>query len=214
MTTRYEITMSAGGRGSFKIAAGILLSLAVAWNVYFVHVRVDLNKYVDGANDIYGVISTADDGELVKLNENDDNGDGNSDGEGESGDVDVDKVVSNPFANGSRINASLTAEDYFHTEEYRVERVKRFHSWYKGNRTEFLLPDADKNGPILDFAVVGLPKCGTTTIEANLGKYAPMPIADVCTPSAQTVYYRYVQVILARLKIRFCGWYLKLLWFR
>jgi hypothetical protein len=43
-----------------------------------------------------------------------------------------------------------------------------------------LLPDADTNGTILDFAIAGFAKCGTTTMEANLGYIAPMPIADVC----------------------------------
>ena len=28
-------------------------------------------------------------------------------------------------------------------------------------------------------------------MEANLGHLAPMPIADVCTPASQTVYYAY-----------------------
>jgi hypothetical protein len=34
-------------------------------------------------------------------------------------------------------------------------------------------------------------KCGTTTLEANLGELAPLPIADVCVPVHQTVYYAY-----------------------
>eukprot|EP00979_Chaetoceros_neogracilis_P019345 scaffold12177_cov287-Chaetoceros_neogracile.AAC.1 len=75
--------------------------------------------------------------------------------------------------------------------EYRKTRMKNFNSWFKGNKTDKLLPNADENGTILDFAIVGFPKCGTTTLEANLGYLAPMPIADVCTPVHQTVWYSY-----------------------
>lgn len=191
--------MAAGGRGSFKIAAGIFLALVFALNTYFVSVNVDLSKYV-GAYDIYDALgfdaSLDSEEEGVTFQ-----GDGND--ESESTDVDVDVnvdvvVVSNAFANGNGTNPNgngrgnrTNDEDYFNTEEYRKERVKHFHSWYVGNKTKFLLPDADKNGPILDFAIVGQPKCGTTTVEMNLGKYAPMPVADICTPSAQTVYYSY-----------------------
>jgi hypothetical protein len=39
--------------------------------------------------------------------------------------------------------------------------------------------------------VSGFAKCGTTSMEGNLGNIAPMPIADVCTPIHQTVYYSY-----------------------
>ena len=75
--------------------------------------------------------------------------------------------------------------------EYRRSRIKNFHSWYEGNTTRTLLPNADENGTILDFAIIGFPKCGTTTIEANLGHVAPLPIGDICTPVHQTVYYAY-----------------------
>jgi len=69
-------------------------------------------------------------------------------------------------------------------------RSAAFQSWFQ-NGTNVLKTDADANGTILDFAIVGFPKCGTTTMEANLGYLAPMPIADVCTPVHQTVYYAY-----------------------
>lgn len=42
-----------------------------------------------------------------------------------------------------------------------------------------VVDDADKNGTVIDFIIAGFPKCGTTTMEANLGNIAPMPIADV-----------------------------------
>ena len=77
-----------------------------------------------------------------------------------------------------------------HKEEYMKSRQNDFDSWFDLN-TDRLLPNADKDGPILDFAVVGYPKCGTTTLMANLGKLAPMPLADVCTPVHKTVYYSY-----------------------
>jgi len=75
--------------------------------------------------------------------------------------------------------------------EYMKHRMEKFNSWFQGNETKILLPDADENGTILDFAIVGFPKCGTTTVEANLGYLAPMPIKDICTPVHQTVWYAY-----------------------
>jgi len=44
----------------------------------------------------------------------------------------------------------------------------------------------------LDFAIVGWPKCGTTTMEANLGAIAPLPIADVCATLEGQVHYSYI----------------------
>jgi len=76
-------------------------------------------------------------------------------------------------------------------KEYMRNRIKNFDSWFQGNKTDKLLPDADVNGTIMDFAVVGFPKCGTTTLEANLGYLAPMPVSDICTPVHQTVWYSY-----------------------
>lgn len=74
--------------------------------------------------------------------------------------------------------------------EYMKHRYERYDSWFEKDRDE-VLENADANGTVLDFAIVGLPKCGTTTMEANLGYIAPMPIADVCTRIPQTVYYSY-----------------------
>jgi len=73
---------------------------------------------------------------------------------------------------------------------WRKNRDKYFDSWF--NFTEGKLhPQADKDGAILDFAIVGFAKCGTTEMMAKLSKFAPMPITDVCTPIHQTVYYAY-----------------------
>jgi hypothetical protein len=76
-------------------------------------------------------------------------------------------------------------------KKYREERDEKFDSWFEGGKTDKLLPNVDADGPILDFAIAGFAKCGTTSMEANLGYIAPIPIADVCTPIHQTVYYSY-----------------------
>eukprot|EP00521_Asterionellopsis_glacialis_P008979 CAMPEP_0195286080 /NCGR_PEP_ID=MMETSP0707-20130614/3672_1 /TAXON_ID=33640 /ORGANISM="Asterionellopsis glacialis, Strain CCMP134" /LENGTH=439 /DNA_ID=CAMNT_0040345673 /DNA_START=210 /DNA_END=1529 /DNA_ORIENTATION=+ len=89
---------------------------------------------------------------------------------------------------------SRSSERYHHLTEwdsYRQRRSQYFLSWYENNKTDQLKPNADAQGPILDFVIAGFPKCGTTSMEANLGYLAPMPIADVCTPAPQTVYYAY-----------------------
>ncbi len=75
---------------------------------------------------------------------------------------------------------------------YRKRRTEDFYSWFEGNTTNRLLPNSDANGTILDFAIAGFAKCGTTSMEANLGYIAPLPIGDVCTPVHQTVYYSHI----------------------
>ena len=52
-------------------------------------------------------------------------------------------------------------------------------------------PNPDEDRPTLEFAIIGFAKCGTTSMEGNLHQLAPMPVADICTPLAQTVYYSY-----------------------
>ena len=62
-----------------------------------------------------------------------------------------------------------------------------FQSWHD-KETSNLKIDADRHGPILDFAVSGFPKCRSTTLEANLGNITPLPVdPDICTPVRQTV---------------------------
>mmetsp|Transcript_2175 Transcript_2175/g.4006 ORF Transcript_2175/g.4006 Transcript_2175/m.4006 type:complete len:499 (-) Transcript_2175:339-1835(-) len=90
----------------------------------------------------------------------------------------------------SRGQTSLE-KDYYTSPEYMRKRIQLFNTWFQGNDTKKLRPNADENGTILDFAIVGFPKCGTTTVEANLGYLAPMPIKDICTPVHQTVWYAY-----------------------
>jgi len=81
-------------------------------------------------------------------------------------------------------------EHYISTREYRASRNDTFNSWFKQG-TNKLLKNADKNGPILDFIIVGFAKCGTTTVSANLAYITPMPVGDICTQLHQTVYYAY-----------------------
>eukprot|EP00559_Dactyliosolen_fragilissimus_P007719 CAMPEP_0184859434 /NCGR_PEP_ID=MMETSP0580-20130426/4439_1 /TAXON_ID=1118495 /ORGANISM="Dactyliosolen fragilissimus" /LENGTH=342 /DNA_ID=CAMNT_0027356065 /DNA_START=162 /DNA_END=1190 /DNA_ORIENTATION=+ len=77
-------------------------------------------------------------------------------------------------------------------QQYMKDRRLHFDSWHNNSTGKLMLnPNADENGPILDFAVIGYPKCGTTTLMANLGYLAPMSIADICTPVHQTVWYSY-----------------------
>ncbi|KAG7364413.1 hypothetical protein IV203_037615 [Nitzschia inconspicua] len=80
--------------------------------------------------------------------------------------------------------------------EWMKNRTAYFHSFYEipfdTGAEEKLHSPADTNGPILDFVVAGFPKCGTTTLMANLAQLAPMPEAkDVCTPARRTVLYAY-----------------------
>jgi hypothetical protein len=89
-----------------------------------------------------------------------------------------------PVENSNAHNSN-SSNDWIRT------RHAHFSSWFENNGTGNLKIDADAKGPILDFVIAGFPKCGTTTLEANLGYYAPMPIADVCVPATQAVYYAY-----------------------
>mmetsp|Transcript_20950 Transcript_20950/g.31595 ORF Transcript_20950/g.31595 Transcript_20950/m.31595 type:complete len:408 (+) Transcript_20950:176-1399(+) len=86
---------------------------------------------------------------------------------------------------------STSLSPFPNARDYMKNRNKKFYSWFEGNRTDKLVPNADANGTIIDFVIAGFPKCGTTSMEANLGYVAPMPVADVCTPVHQTVYYSY-----------------------
>lgn len=60
-----------------------------------------------------------------------------------------------------------------------------------GSGRQTLKDNADANGTVLDFAVGGFPKCGTTTMIANLGNVAPVPAKDICTPWYKTVWYAF-----------------------
>ena len=61
------------------------------------------------------------------------------------------------------------------------------------NGTGVFLPNPDRSGPILDFAIAGFPKCGTTGMMRTLAAVTTMPAnTDVCTPVVPTVYYSYI----------------------
>ena len=129
---------------------------------------------------------SAKDDYLRNNNADDEDGGGGAGGSSDTGDGVVVVADGGKTQSVSDYGATIDANT-----EYRKTRIKNFNSWFKGNKTDKLLPNADENGTILDFAIVGFPKCGTTTLEANLGYLAPMPIADVCTPVHQTVWYSY-----------------------
>jgi hypothetical protein len=80
--------------------------------------------------------------------------------------------------------------------EWMKNRTAHFNSFYEipfdqGVDEKLHMP-ADNLGPVLDFLVAGFPKCGTTTMMANLASLAPMPMEqDVCTPPRRTVLYAY-----------------------
>ena len=49
---------------------------------------------------------------------------------------------------------------------------------------------ADELGPVMDFAIMGFGKCGTTTMSSNLAaSVAPMLSGDTCTPIKQHIWY-------------------------
>ncbi len=131
----------------------------------------------------------------------DDDGDGDGDGDGD--DVNLyqpvpeeseDKEESSPNEELSVSSTAVQAQAHILSEndlrKREKTRMKKFKTWFDNHGQ--LIPNADdkdvlKNGPILDFAVVGMPKCGTTTVMANLAKLAPMPIADLCYTASETV---------------------------
>lgn len=79
-------------------------------------------------------------------------------------------------------------------EEWRKRRVGKetFDSWFD-KKGKFLEDNIDSSGPVLDFVIIGFPKCGTTAMMRTLGTVTTMPPEqDICTPAAQTVYYSYI----------------------
>lgn len=83
-------------------------------------------------------------------------------------------------------NDSVSIRDF---EYYRKHRFEQWDSWFDDQ--DEVKDNADANGTILDFVIAGFAKCGTTTMEGNLGALAPMPLKDVCTPLANTISYAY-----------------------
>ena len=55
-------------------------------------------------------------------------------------------------------------------KQHRLNRSEQFDSWFtigKNGKKDRLKTNADANGPILDFAIIGFPKTGTSTMMAN-----------------------------------------------
>ena len=78
-------------------------------------------------------------------------------------------------------------------QDWRRKRVSKnvYVTFFNIDESE-LLPKADRVGPILDFAIAGFPKCGTTAMMKVLTTVSTMPIKDVCTPVKNTIYYSYI----------------------
>jgi len=92
----------------------------------------------------------------------------------------------------SSINQDKTVSQNKAMEEYRKNRYINYNSWFENEKgNDALKINADENGTIFDFIVAGFPKCGTTTMIANLGHLAPVPALDICTPVSNTVWYAY-----------------------
>jgi hypothetical protein len=66
-----------------------------------------------------------------------------------------------------------------------------YDTWFLKNSDQ-LKENADEDGPILDFAITGFPKCGTTAMMSLLSSITPMPSdKDICTPLSSIVWYAY-----------------------
>ncbi len=142
-----------------------------------------------------------DGGEVSVTNTTDDEDNSNDDGDGngedevylaeDSGDEEESDRGDQDFTmtftkrdGGDNGTIVILNEDELKARENK--RRRKFNTWFDNEGQ--LIPNADdKDGPILDFAVVGMPKCGTTTVMANLAQLAPMPIRDICIDASRTV---------------------------
>ncbi|KAL3913885.1 MAG: hypothetical protein SGARI_000423 [Bacillariaceae sp.] len=72
-------------------------------------------------------------------------------------------------------------------------RTQNFKPWweeaqlFKGRKFEKFRSNTDVDGPILDFVIAGFSKSGTSSLLANLGQIAPMPLKDVCAKAEYIV---------------------------
>lgn len=158
--------------------------LASIWIIGTVFISESFTKGValQGSNNMYALMTQIDDGiERTDENKIDDVPEND---EAQNTDEHVDIKV--PTTTTTKVQFTN-----YTSKEYMKHRIENFDSWYVGGKTDKLKPNADENGTIIDFAIAGFPKCGTTSVEANLGYLAPIPEADVCTPAPQTVYYSY-----------------------
>jgi len=94
----------------------------------------------------------------------------------------------------------LFHENFIKNKELKNQQKKRWNAiTFLGgnNRTSFPYGDVvagetpiyeeDQDGPWLDFMIAGHPKCGTTTLVANLANLAPMKVKDFCTGDMTTL---------------------------
>jgi len=86
-------------------------------------------------------------------------------------------------------------QEPYELEVWRRKRVNEniYNSFFtKNDSSTALRKDADRRGPILDFAIIGFPKCGTTGMMRTLSAVTTMPSdTDICTPVRNTIYYAY-----------------------
>uniref|UniRef100_A0A7S4N7M9 Sulfotransferase domain-containing protein n=1 Tax=Odontella aurita TaxID=265563 RepID=A0A7S4N7M9_9STRA len=102
-------------------------------------------------------------------------------------DKNTDKSISAQFSNVRYDFSSVRIQtNYPNLSYHRPYPPESSHA-----NERLLINDADANGTIMDFMIAGFPKCGTTTMSANLGRIAPMPAGDICTPVSQHVWYAY-----------------------
>jgi len=187
-------------RNTGKTTVFIVLSLAWVVLVFFVaspymrDVPLSSNSFENFAMDDDNSQRKEDTSSVITDNGSDNFGNDNRVGEVRMEEESI--QVETPAEVGSiqvETQGEISQEVDYTSKEYMKNRSKNFYSWFEGiNKTDKLLPNADENGTIMDFAIVGFPKCGTTTVEANLGYLAPIPITDVCAPPHQTVYYSYM----------------------
>ena len=79
---------------------------------------------------------------------------------------DVDKIMVDAMLGmpeDVRTGPVLNKEGDLFPSKYMRNRSDRFDSWF-ANGTDLLKRDADADGPILDFAIVGFPYCGLTSM--------------------------------------------------
>ena len=82
--------------------------------------------------------------------------------------------------NKDPLRRDRTVSNYYHP--YAIDSAETHET--TNNTTTGLAPG---EGPWLDFMIVGNPKCGTTTLMANLRRIAPMPVKDFCAGAVQTL---------------------------
>ena len=90
-------------------------------------------------------------------------------------------------------NSSYESKELHEWRRKRVRKDIYDNFFVNHDGKDLLLPNADRSGPILDFAIVGFPKCGTSGMMRALASVTAMPYSrDICAPVSNTVYYSYI----------------------